>query len=305
MSEAGVNGELANAVMAEPTARPDASQWRRGFYRFRQSRLSMLGLAIVVLLLVLALFAPLVTPHPGDVGGAVRTEAKFQPPSSQWWFGTNEVGQDVFSLTVAGARVSLAIGFIVVLVGALVGTIVGAIAGYFGRWVDEALMRFTDLIMTMPSLILAMAIAAALGGGIVNTMFAISLSWWPGYARLVRGEVMAHKENLYVQAARTIGASPLRIVFGHILPNIVSPLIVKMSLDMGFAILTAASLGFIGIGVKPPMPEWGAMLSTARGYMPDFWWTAMFPGLAIFLAVFGFNLLGDGLRDVLDPKAKR
>ena len=301
----GEAAALDSAPLQSDEPRLTNDRWRRGFYRFRQSHLSMVGFAIVVALALIAIAGPLAIPYPQDVEGAVRSEARFQPPSFAWPFGTNEVGQDVLSLTIAGARISLAIGFIVVLVGASIGTVVGAIAGYFGRWVDEALMRFTDLVMTLPSLILAMAIAAALGGGIVNTMFAISLSWWPGYARLVRGEVMAHKENLYVQAARTVGASPLRIVFRHILPNIVSPLVVKMSLDMGFAILTAASLGFIGIGVKPPMPEWGAMLSTARGYMPDFWWTAVFPGLAIFVAVFGFNLLGDGLRDVLDPRAKR
>jgi peptide/nickel transport system permease protein len=150
-----------------------------------------------------------------------------------------------------------------------------------------------------------MAVAAALGAGLFNTIFAIALSWWPGYARLVRGEVIAKKEEMFVQAALAIGADTSRILRRHVLPNIMSPIIVKMSLDMGFAILTVASLGFIGIGVTPPTPEWGSLLSVARNYMPDFWWTAIFPGLAIFLAVFGFNLLGDGLRDVLDPKARR
>jgi peptide/nickel transport system permease protein len=150
-----------------------------------------------------------------------------------------------------------------------------------------------------------MAVAAALGPGIGNMVFAIAMSWWPGFARLVRGEVMAKKEEVFVQAARALGAGTPRILMRHILPNVISPIIVKMSLDMGFAILTVASLGFVGIGVKPPTPEWGSLLSLARGYMPDYWWTAIFPGIAIFLAVFGFNLLGDGLRDVLDPKARR
>jgi peptide/nickel transport system permease protein len=215
------------------------------------------------------------------------------------------MGQDVLSLVLGGARVSVLAGFAVVLLGAAVGTVVGAVAGYAGGWTDELLMRLSDLKLTIPGLFLAMAVAAALGPGIVNMVIAIALSWWPGYARLVRGEVMAKKEELFVTAARAVGAGPGRIVFRHILPNVMTPVIVKMSLDMGFAILTVASLGFIGIGVKPPMPEWGLLLSVARSYMPDFWWTAIFPGLAIFLAVFGFNLLGDGLRDVFDPRSKR
>jgi peptide/nickel transport system permease protein len=279
--------------------------WRRGLYRFRQSWLSVVGLAIVALLLVAAVAGPWLVPYPEHVAGGVNTGARFRPPSATHWFGTNELGQDVFSLVVAGSRVSLLAGLAVVTLAALIGTVIGAVAGYVGRWVDEALMRFTDLMLTLPSLILAMAVAAALGPGIGNMVFAIVLSWWPGFARLVRGEVMARKEEVYVQAARALGASAPRILFRHVLPNIVSPIIVKASLDMGFAILTVASLGFVGIGVKPPTPEWGVLLSLARGYLPDYWWTAIFPGCAIFLAVFAFNLLGDGLRDVLDPRARR
>jgi peptide/nickel transport system permease protein len=282
-----------------------AEQWRRGFYRFTSSRLSVLGLAIVVALLVLAALGPFLAPWPEHITGSVNLQNKFLPPSRAFWFGTNEVGQDIFSLTLAGARISLFAGVAVVLAAAFIGTVLGALSGYLGGWVDETIMRFTDLILTLPSLILAMAIAASLGAGIVNATLAITLSWWPGFCRLVRGEVMARKGDVYVQAALCCGAGPLRIVFRHILPNIVSPLVVKMSLDLGFAILTVASLGFVGIGVKPPQPEWGAMLSTARTYMPDQWWAAIFPGTAIFLAVFGFNLLGDGLRDVLDPRARR
>ena len=191
------------------------------------------------------------------------------------------------------------------MLGTVVGTLAGAIAGFAGGWADEVLMRLADLKLTVPGLILAMAVAAALGPGLLNMVIAIALSWWPGYARLVRGEVIARKEEVYVVAAQAIGASPARVLFRHVLPNIVSPVIVKMSLDMGFAILTVASLGFIGIGVRPPTPEWGTLLSVSRSYMPDFWWTAVFPGLAMFVAIFGFNLLGDGLRDVLDPRARR
>jgi peptide/nickel transport system permease protein len=278
---------------------------RRGIYRFRQSGLSVIGAGIVAFLLLLVILGPSIVPYPSHVEGAVATASRFQPPSAAHWFGTNELGQDMFSLTVAAARVSLLAGLAVVVIGTLVGLLVGAIAGFAGGWIDEALMRVTDLMLTIPSLILAMAIAAALGPGLVNMVIAISLSWWPGYARLVRGEVLARKEEVYVLAARALGASPSRVLLRHVLPNILSPVIVKMSLDMGFAILTVAALGFIGIGVRPPTPEWGMQLAVARSYMPDFWWTAIFPGLAIFLAVYGFNLLGDGLRDVLDPKARR
>lgn len=282
-----------------------AEMLRRAAYRFGRSALSMTGLAIVLLLAVLAVFGPWLAPYPEHIAGGVSTAARFGPPSAQHWFGTNEMGQDVLSLVLGGARVSVLAGLAVVLLGALVGTVVGAVAGYAGGWTDEILMRLTDLKLTIPGLILAMAVAAALGPGIVNMVFAIALSWWPGYARLVRGEVMSRKQDLYVTAARAVGAGPARIVFRHILPNVMTPVIVKMSLDMGFAILTVASLGLIGIGVKPPTPEWGSLLSVARSYMPDFWWTAIFPGLAILLAVFGFNVLGDGLRDVFDPRSRR
>ena len=279
--------------------------WRRAVYRFRQSALSIVGLLLVAGLVFVALFGAWLAPYPEHVAGGINTALRFRPPSGAHLFGTNELGQDVFSLVLAGTRVSLFAGLAVVALGALVGTMIGAIAGYAGGWTDDILMRIADLKLTVPGLIFAMAIAAALGPGIFNMVLAIAAGWWPGYARLVRGEVMAKKEEMFVTAARAIGAGPGRILFRHILPNVMTPVIIKMSLDMGFAILTVASLGFIGIGVKPPTPEWGSLLSVARNYMPEMWWTAIFPGLAIFVAVFGFNLLGDGLRDVFDPRARR
>ena len=282
------------------TAHPSRWQnWQRSLYRFRQSGLSIAGLCIVLVLLVIAIGGSWIVPFPEHISGGINTAARFKPPSSLYWFGTNELGQDVFTLVMAGARVSLIAGFGVVMIAAVLGGLIGALAGYAGGWVDDVLMR------TLPSLILAMAIAAALGAGLDNMVFAISMSWWPGFARLVRGEVIAKKEDLFVQAARALGASDSRILLRHVLPNVMSPIIIKMSLDMGFAILAVAALGFIGIGVKPPTPEWGSLLSLARGYLPDYWWTAIFPGLAIFFAVLGFNLLGDGLRDLFDPKARR
>jgi peptide/nickel transport system permease protein len=281
------------------------SNWRRNLYRFRQSWLSVLGMVIVVILAFTALVGPYMLPYPADVVGAVHVQQHFQAPSAMHWFGTNELGQDVLSLVVAGARVSLVSGAAIVMLGMVLGTFIGGIAGYCGGWVDEVLMRIVDLTLTLPGLILAMAIAAALGPGLFNTVLAIALSWWPGYARLVRGEVIAKKEEQFVQAARALGATSSRILWIHILPNTLSPILVKVSLDMGFAILSVASLGFLGIGVKPPTPEWGVLLSLARGDIPDYWWTAIFPGLCIFISVFGFTLLGDGLRDVLDTRSKR
>ncbi|MDE1947803.1 MAG: ABC transporter permease [Burkholderiales bacterium] len=284
-------------------ARMDAL--RRAAYRLRQSGLSLVGLVLVVMLLVVAAAGPWMAPYADQLSGAIDAAGRLQPPSAAHWMGTNELGQDVFTLVLGGARISLFAGLAVVLLGAAVGTVVGAIAGYLGGWTDEVLMRFTDLALTLPGLILAMAVAAALGAGTGNMVLAIAITWWPGYARLVRGEVLARREDVYVLAARALGARPGRIMARHILPNIVSPVIVKMSLDVGFAVLTVASLGFVGIGVRPPTPEWGQMLSSARGYLPDYWWTAIFPGAAIFVAVLGFNLLGDGLRDVLDPRSRR
>jgi peptide/nickel transport system permease protein len=298
-----VPADAIDAAQGASRARRDA--WRRAFYRMRQSSLSIVGLVLVLLLLVVAAAGNSIAPFPDHITGSIDTAMRFKPPSWKNWMGTNELGQDVFSLVLGGARISLFAGLAVVLLAALVGTVIGALAGYLGGWTDEVLMRLADLKLTLPGLILAMAVAAALGAGTVNMVIAISLGWWPGFARLVRGEVLSKREEVYVLAARALGAGPVRILWRHILPNIVSPVIVKMSLDVGFAVLTVASLGFVGIGVKPPTPEWGQMLSTARGFLPDYWWTAIFPGAAIFLAVLSFNLLGDGLRDVLDPKSRR
>lgn len=296
---------LDPSEVAQGAHRARREAWRRAFYRMRQSSLSLVGLVLVLLLLFVAAAGHSLAPFPEHITGSIDTTMRFRPPSWQHWMGTNELGQDVFSLVLGGARISLFAGLAVVLLAALVGTVVGALAGYLGGWTDEVLMRLADLKLTLPGLILAMAVAAALGAGTVNMVIAISLGWWPGFARLVRGEVLGRREEVYVLAARALGAGPVRILWRHILPNIVSPVIVKMSLDVGFAVLTVASLGFVGIGVKPPTPEWGMMLSTARGFLPDYWWTAIFPGAAIFLAVLSFNLLGDGLRDVLDPKSRR
>jgi len=269
---------------------------------FRRNTSAMFGLAIVVVFLVVAAIGPWIVPFPEDATGAVHLDIKLQPPDSTHWFGTDEVGNDIFTRVVLGTRTTLQIACIVTGVAMLIGVPLGMIAGLVGGWVQEAIMRVTDVFLSVPGLVLAIAIVGALGPGIVNAMLALSLVWWPGYVRLVQAKTLALKNEIYVQAAYSIGASKLRIVFIHILPNCTSPIIVKASMDMGMAILGAASLGFLGLGAQPPFPEWGAMISIARTYLPDWWWYSFFPGLAISLTVLGFNLLGDGLRDILDPR---
>ncbi len=273
--------------------------------RYMSNRVPALALAVVVALFALAAFGEFLTPYPDHIRGAVNMDDRFMSPSAKHPFGTNELGQDVLSLVLGGARISLIAAVSIIALSALIGTVVGAVAGYFGRFADEVLMRLTDLMLTVPSLILAMAVAAALGQGLFNLVVAITLATWPGYARLVRGEVQALKGELFVQAARTMGAGRLRVLFRHVLPNVAPAVIVKMSLEISFAMITVASLGFIGIGVLPPTPEWGSMLSNARSYMPTYWWIAVFPGLAILVSVFAFNLLGEGIRETLDPRGQR
>ena len=264
----------------------------------------MLGLSIVVVFLLTAALGPYVVPYPEDATGAIHMDIKLMPPDADHWFGTDEVGNDVFTRVVVGTRVTLQIACIVTGVAMLIGVPLGIIAGYTGGWVQEVIMRVTDVFLSVPGLILAIAIVGALGPGIVNAMLALSLVWWPGYVRLVQAKTLSLKNEGYVQAAHSMGAGSLRIVFVHILPNCTSPIIIKGSMDMGMAILGAASLGFLGLGAQPPYPEWGAMISVARNFLPDWWWYSFFPGLAIVITVLGFNLLGDGLRDVLDPKAR-
>jgi peptide/nickel transport system permease protein len=281
------------------------SNVRRQTMRFTQNRMAVAGLGIVVLLVLAALLAPVVVPYPEDAAGAVHTENALLAPSTAHLFGTDDLGGDVFSRVIFGARYSLAIGLTIVLLAFLIGVPLGAIAGFSGGFVNELIMRTTDIFLTIPGIVLALAIGAALGPGLVNAAIALALVWWPGFCRLTQGQVLALREQTYVEAAGVVGAGQRRVIFRHILPNAMTPLIVKFSMDIGFAILTAAGLSFIGIGAQPPTPEWGAMVNTGRQFMPDWWWYATFPGLAIFLAVFAFNMLGDGVRDAFDPRTTR
>jgi peptide/nickel transport system permease protein len=273
-------------------------------YTLSRSPLSVIGLCLVSVFLILALIGPLIILYPGDIKGTLHLDKKLQPPSSGHPFGTDEVGRDIYSRVIMGTRLSLQIGLIIIFVAMGIGIPLGMAAGYLGGWVNEVIMRMTDIFLSVPGLLLALAIVGALGPGIKNAMIALSLVWWPGYVRLVQGKTLALREEPYVEAARSLGASKLRLLFFHILPNCTSPIIVKASMDMGMAILFAANLGFIGVGAQPPEPEWGAMISAGRNYLPDHWWLATFPGLAILITVLGFNLFGDGLRDVLDPQSR-
>ena len=271
-------------------------------YLLRQNRLTVAGFLIFAGLVAVALFADFIAPYSPY---AVDLSTKFLPPSVAHLFGTDELGRDIFSRVVHGSRISLVVGAIVVSTASTIGVFVGGIAGFYGGKIDELIMRVTDVFLAFPSIVLALAVGSALGAGIQNVTIALAFSWWPWYARLVRGQVLTIRETQYVEAAASIGGGNFHIITKHVLPNCVAPIIVNASMDLGYVILAAASLGFLGIGAQPPMPEWGLMISIGRLYTIDYWWLATFPGLAIMVSVLAFNLVGDGLRDVLDPRLRR
>ncbi|MBN8594278.1 MAG: ABC transporter permease [Anaerolineae bacterium] len=276
---------------------------RRGIYRFTRNWLSVIGLLIVVVLVIIAITAPGWVPYPDDIAGAVDPANRMKPPSAEHVFGTDDYGRDVFSRTMWATRTSLVVGIIILVVAISIGVVLGALAGYFGGWVNQVIMRATDIMLTFPGIFLALAISAVLGRGIEIAMLALSITWWPGYCRLVEAQMLKIREEDFVAGAKAVGASNLRIIFRHILPNLLTGIIVKASMDFGFAVLAIASLSFIGVGVQPPDPDWGSMISQGRRFIPSGWWYSTFPGLFMFVTVLGFNLLGDGLRDLLDPNA--
>jgi peptide/nickel transport system permease protein len=273
------------------------SSWRV----FRANTMALVGLAIVLLLVMVAALAPELAAQSPIVQDLSH---RLQPPSAGHWLGTDELGRDIYSRIVWGSRITLTIVALVAIIVGPVGLFVGTVAGYAGGWLDTVLMRVTDVFLAFPRLILALAFVAALGPGINNAIIAIAITAWPPYARLARAETLTVRRSDFIAAARMQGASPLRIVLLHIAPLCTSSLVVRLTLDMSGIILTAAGLGFLGLGAQPPAPEWGAMISTGRQYVLDYWWVATMPGLAIVLVSLGFNLLGDGLRDVLDPKQR-
>jgi peptide/nickel transport system permease protein len=270
---------------------------------FVGNRLAVIGLLIVVALVLIAIFADAFAPYSPYVGDLRTT--RLLPPSATHWFGTDDQGRDIFSRVVFGTRITLVVVVLVALLAAPIGLVVGTVAGYSGGLVDAALMRITDIFLAFPRLILALAFVAALGPGIENAVIAIAITSWPPYARIARAETLTIRQTEYIAAVQLIGASSWRIVLRHIMPLCVSSVIVRVTLDMAGIILTAAGLGFLGLGAQPPMPEWGAMIANGRLYVLDQWWVAAAPGAAIFVVSLGFNLLGDGLRDALDPKATK
>ena len=285
------------AGLRPPGAVP--GRWARARSWQRRYGMPALGSLVVLAWLVVALAAPLFAPFPPD---AVDVAVRLRPPDALHLLGTDELGRDVLSRLIYGARISLLTGVVVVLVGGLVGTVLGGVAAYVGGWVEEAIMRFTDLVLCFPPIILALAIAAALGIGTTNTIIAILVVWWPKFARLARSLVLQQRAREYVEAAVVAGYGPGRILGRHIIPNAIGPLVVLLTLDVGNAIITFAGLSFLGLGVVPPTAEWGAMVAEGRELVQQ-WWVATFPGVAILTVVLGFNFLGDGVRDWLDPRA--
>jgi peptide/nickel transport system permease protein len=272
----------------------------------KQNPVSLTGLVIVAGFIVVGVLAPYILPYPEDAWGEVyHLEKRFLPPSLEHPFGTDDMGRDVFSRVLLGARFSLIIAVGVVGLALLIGVPMGLIAGYLGGRVGTILMRITDMFLAFPPLLLAIALAATLGRGLVNTIIALAISWWPWYARLVYVQVNSIKSLPYVDAAKIIGLSPLAIMFKHVLPNALTPVTVQAALDMGSAILEAAGLSFLGVGVKPPTPEWGLLVTEGWSSINVAWWISLFPGLAILVTVLGFNLLADALREASDPRLRR
>jgi peptide/nickel transport system permease protein len=272
--------------------------------RLASDKTALLGALLIALLLVVAVIAPWLSTHPEDVAEFHPAE-RLQGPSTAHFFGTDRMGSDVYSRLLFGARITISIAVIAVGVSVLIGVPIGLVAGYYRNWFSELLMRVSDIFLAVPQIVLAIAIAQTLGPSIENVILALSITYWPFWARLVFAETRSALNNTYVEASIALGASPARVMLLHVLPNISSSIIVRTTIGMGGTILTAAALGFLGLGPPPPTPEWGRTIAESREFLPDAWWYATAPGLAIFLVVMGFNLLGDGLRDVLDPRTRR
>lgn len=293
---------MSNFVQA---LKPRLRSFRESLYLLARNKLSLAAFILLIIIVLAAVAAPLIVPYPGDIEMDTHIADQLLPPSSEHWMGTDELGRDIFSRVVYGARISLTAAVAAVGLSLLIGIPLGAVAGSFGGWVDNVIMRITDIFLSFPPLLLAIAMVALMGSSLNNAVLAIALSWWPWYTRLIRGQAISVKERKFVQAAETIGTSRSKIIFRHIIPNCISPVIVQASMDIGGVILTVASLSFLGLGAQLPQPEWGLMISTGRMHFPDAWWYCIFPGVAIFITVLCFNLLGDAIREILDPKTRK
>jgi peptide/nickel transport system permease protein len=288
---------LAEAPQSRSQAR--LTRWYVNWLALKRNPLAVSGVIVVIALILMAIFASWLA---GQSPYAQLLTARLEPPSLEHWFGTDELGRDIFARIIYGSRITLLIILLVSIVVLPVGLLIGTLAGYFGGVLDMFLMRITDIFLAFPRLVMALAFAAALGPGIENAVLAISITAWPPYARLARAETMTIRRSDFILATRMQGASAMRIIWSHIVPLCLPSVIVRLTLDMAGIILIAAGLGFLGLGAQPPAPEWGLMVSSGRSYLLDQWWVATIPGIAIFIVSFGFNLLGDGLRDVFDPK---
>lgn len=288
-------------IQAVEEKEESASLWREGWRRFRENRIALVGLGIVIFFILLAILAPLIAPY--SITEQNLTQ-RLQPPSSKHLFGTDDFGRDIFSRVIYGARISLWVGFFSMLGSVIVGSLLGIIAGYYGRWIDGIISRLFDIMLAFPSILLAIGIVTVLGPSLQNALIAIAVINVPNFGRLIRSRVLSIKQEEYIMAAKAIGMSDMRILFHHILPNSMAPIIVQGTLAIATAIIEAAALGFLGLGAQPPNPEWGKMLADSKDFLTQAPWTMIFPGLAIMLTVLGFNLMGDGLRDALDPRMK-
>jgi peptide/nickel transport system permease protein len=291
-----------------PDRQPPSLAQRRLRYTLRvilRDPLALFSVLVILALIILAVFGPWIAPYPDQGRGRTNIPDRFQPPSAEYWLGTDQLGRDILSRIIIGSKIALGVPSIVVAVAVAVGAPLGALAGYAGGRLDNLIMRLTDLFLAFPSLLLAVAIVATLGPSLTNAMLAIAISWWPWYTRLVRGVTISLRGRYFVEAARSIGVSNRTIILRHILPNCVTPILVQATVDFGTVILAEASLAFIGLGTQPPAPDWGLMVSQGRSYILEQWWISTFPGVAIFISVLAFNLLGDTLRDILDPRQYR
>jgi len=298
MSEMVPNSTNVQVMASKETS---TGPWRDAWRSFSKNKGALVGAGIVLFFVFLALFGPWLAPQ--GINDQLLTD-RLKPPSGQYWFGTDDFGRDIFSRIIHGARISLMVGFFSVIGSVVVGSILGIVAGYYGKWIDMIISRIFDIMLAFPSILLAIAVVSVLGPSLQNALIAIAIINIPNFGRLIRSKVLSIKEEEYITSAKAIGMRDIRILFSHILPNSMAPVIVAGTLAIASAIIEAAALGFLGLGAQAPAPEWGKMLADARMYLRNAPWTMIFPGVAIMLTVVGFNLMGDGLRDALDPKMK-
>ena len=284
--------------------KPKIYKIRTDIYLLSRNKLTFVSLVFIFLLVALAILAPYIVPYPKHISDAANVAFKLTAPCQEYLFGTDELGRDIFSRIIYGTRISLLASVFAVALAMLIGITLGAIAGALGGIVDDIIMRICDIFLSFPSLLLAIVIAAFAGPSLRNALIAIAISWWPWYARIVRGQAISLKERQFVKAARALGNVQSKIIFQHIVPNCMGPVIVQATMDLGGIILTLASLSFLGLGAQAPTPEWGLMINTSKTYFMNAWWYSVFPGLAIFVTVLAFNLIGDGLREIMDPRTR-